>query len=259
MNLDAQVPLFNQVEARTDTRVGGEIETDESVTVPEVDASEVAPLVLPHLTSRGDQVEITPDVTIVVKIRLDRFGGFLSSVHVHGKEVDVVVLGVKRILDVRTIVRVIVYAAQHQTFWQGAEEQALVRVRADSTRDGTDFAVGGTHRIRDRALVECLDKRYLHGRTQGGFLREQGGVDDLYCVIRVCTTSHERERVLAAYQSYLDIDTVKQVSILQEQFHMESSHHFDDVTLRATNPIFAVSPSAISKASMRSAVSLYHS
>ena len=40
-------------------------------------------------------------------------------------EADGVVLGVKRILDVHTVVRVVIDAAQHQTFRKGAEEQVL--------------------------------------------------------------------------------------------------------------------------------------
>ena len=39
MNLNTQVALLYQVEAPTVTRVGGELETEEGVTVPEVDVS----------------------------------------------------------------------------------------------------------------------------------------------------------------------------------------------------------------------------
>ena len=37
----------------------------------------------------------------------------MSSVHIHCVEVDGVVLGVKRILAVRTVVRIVIDAAQH--------------------------------------------------------------------------------------------------------------------------------------------------
>ena len=96
--------------------------------------------------------------------------------------------------------------------------------------------------------------RHLHGRTQGGFLREQGGVDDLDLVGRVCTTGHERECVLAAYQSYLDIDAVDQETILQDQDHVESSHH-DSARCVFIEPRTPDSQHpSISMASMRSAV-----
>ena len=98
------------------------------------------------------------------------FGGHLSSVHVHGEEVDAVVLGMKRILGVRQV-RVVIDAAQHQTFRQGAEEQVLVRVRPWSRGNGVDLAVDGSHRILDHALLEGLDMYHLHGRIQGGLLR----------------------------------------------------------------------------------------
>ena len=51
-----------------------------------------------------------------------------QSVHVHCEEADGVVLSVKRILFVRTGVRIVIDVAQHQTFRQGAEEQIFVRV-----------------------------------------------------------------------------------------------------------------------------------
>ena len=80
--------------------------------MPEVGTSQTVPFVLPHLTGRREQVEVTPYEEVVAEIRLERFGGYLSSVDVHGEEVDVVVLGVERILNVRTVVRVVVDAAQ---------------------------------------------------------------------------------------------------------------------------------------------------
>ena len=41
--------------------------------------------------------------------------------------------------------------------------------------------------------------RHLDGRTQSGFSREHGGVDDLYFVIEgVGSTGHEPEGVLAS-------------------------------------------------------------
>ena len=68
-------------------------------------------------------------------------------------EVDGVVLGVKRILVVRTVVRIVIDAAQHQTFRQSAEEQVLVRVRPSACRNGVHLAFDGSHRILDRALL----------------------------------------------------------------------------------------------------------
>ena len=91
----------------------------------------------------------------------------MSSVHVHCEEVNVVVLGVKRILIERTVVRIVVDAAQHQTFRQDAEEQVLVRVRPSTRGNGVHFTVDGSHRILDRALLESLDVTHL--RSDSGW------------------------------------------------------------------------------------------
>ena len=162
--------------------------------MPEVTARQSVPLVLPHLTGRGEQGEVAPDVEVVIEIRLDTFGGYLSPVHVYGEEVDVVVLGVKRILGVQTVVCIVIDAAHNQTFRQGAEEQFLVRVRPSDRGSGVDLAVDGPHRILDRALLEGLDVRHLYGRIQGGLLYKQGGIDNVDPVIGVGPASHERER-----------------------------------------------------------------
>ena len=163
---------------------------------------------------------VAPDEEVVVEIRLDRFGGYLSPVHVHGEEVDVVVLRVKRILFVRTVVRIDFEAAQHQTFRQGAEEQVLVRARSGARGNGVHLAVDGPHRILDRALPESLDVRHLHGRIQGGLLCKQGGTDVVDSVIEIAHTTHERKSGLTAHQSYFDIDAVDQEFILQKQVHV---------------------------------------
>ena len=69
--------------------------------------------------------------------------------------------------------------------------------------------------------------RHLHGRIQGGLLCKQGGIDDVYPVIGVVPTSHERKRSLTANQSYLDIDAVDQEFILQKEIHVETAHQVD--------------------------------
>ena len=61
-------------------------------------------------------------------------------------EGDGVVLGVKRIFGVHTVVRIVIDAAQHQTFRQSAEEQVLVRVRPSACGNGVHLAVDGPHR-----------------------------------------------------------------------------------------------------------------
>ena len=115
MDLDAQVALLNQMDAGTIARVRGQVKTEEGVAVPEIAARQVFLLVLPHLTGRGKLVHVASDEKVVVEIRMERFGGYVSSVHVHGEEVDVVVLVVKRILLVRTVVHIVIDAAHHQT------------------------------------------------------------------------------------------------------------------------------------------------
>ena len=91
------------MEAGTIVVVGSHVKTEACVAVPEVAAREFVPLVLPHLTGPGEQVEVTPEEEVVVEFRLEKFGGYLSPIHIHGAEVDVVVLGVKRILPYESL------------------------------------------------------------------------------------------------------------------------------------------------------------
>ena len=170
MQLYAQVALLYQMEAGAIALVGGQIKTEEGVAVSVVAASQSVPLVLPHLASRGEQTHVAPDEEVVFEVGLERFGGYLSSVHVHCVEADGVVLGVKRILVVCAVVRIVIYAAQHQRFRQGTEEQVLVRVRPSTRGNGIHLAVDGPRRILDRALLESLDVGHLYGRIRGGLL-----------------------------------------------------------------------------------------
>ena len=220
MKFYAQVALLYQMEAGAVALVGGQVKTEEGVTVSVVVASETVPLVLPDLTGRGEQAHVAPDEEVFLEIGLKGFGGYLSSVHVHRVEAYGVVLGVKRFLGVRTVVGIVIDAAQHQTFRQSAEEQVLVRVRPSTRGNGVHLAVDGTHRTLDRALLESLDVGHLHGGIEGGLLDKQGGIDDFDPVIGVGSTSHERKRSLIAHQSDLDIDAVDQEFILQKQVHV---------------------------------------
>ena len=226
----AQVALLYQMEAGTVALVGGQVKTEEGVAVPVVAASQSVPLVLPNLAGRGEQTHVAPDEEVVFEIGLERFGGYLASVHVHCVEVDGVVLGVKRILGVHAVVRIVIDAAQHQPFRQGTEEQVLVRVRPSASRNGVHLALDGSHGILDRALLQSLDVRHLHGRIQDGLLGKQGGIDDVYFVIGVGPTSHECKSGLTTNQSYLDIDAVDEEFILQKEIHVETAYHIDHTT-----------------------------
>ena len=170
MQLYAQVALLYQMEAGAIALVGGLVKNEEGVDVFVVAASQPVPLVLPHLTGRGEQARVAPDEEVVIEIRLERFGGYMSSVHVHRVEADGVVLGVKRIIGVHTVVRIVIYAAQHQTFRQSAEEQVLVRVRPSARRNGVHLAVDRAYRILDRAPLESLDVCHPHGRIEGDLI-----------------------------------------------------------------------------------------
>ena len=208
------------MEAGAVALVGGQVKTEEGVTVSVVAASQTVPLVLPNLTGRGEQAHVAPGEEVVLEIGLKGFGGYLSSVHVHRVEAYGVVLGVKRIIVVRTVVGIVIDAAHHQTFRQSAEEQVLVRVRSSTRGNGVHLAVDGPHRILDRALLESLDVCHLHGVIEGGLLGKQGGIDDVDPVIGVGSISHERKRSLIAHQSDLNIDAVDQEFILQKQIHV---------------------------------------
>ena len=137
------------MEAGAVALVGGQVKTEEDVTVSVVAASQTVLLVLPNLTGRGEQAHVAPDEEVVLEIGLKGFGGYLSSVHVHRVEAYGVVLGVKRI---------------------------LVRVRPSTRGNGVHLAVDGPHRILDRALLESLDVCHLHGGIEGGLLGKQGGM-----------------------------------------------------------------------------------
>ena len=130
MKFDAQVAFLHQIEAGTVALVGGQIETEEGVTVSVVIASQTVPFVLPDLTGRGEQARVAPDEEVVLEVGLEGFGRYLTSVHVHRVEAYGVVLGVKWVFIVRTVVGVVVDTAQYETFWQRVEEQVLVRVRS---------------------------------------------------------------------------------------------------------------------------------
>ena len=217
MKFYAQVALLYQMEAGAVALVGGQVKTEEGVTVSVVVASQTVPLVLPNLTGRGEQAH---DEEVVLEIGLEGFGGYLSSVHVHRVEAYGVVLGVKRILVVRTVVGIVIDAAQHQTFRQSAEEQVLVHVRPSTRGNGVYLAVDGPHRILYRALLESLDVCHLHGGIEGSLLDKQGGIDDVDPVIGVGSISLERKSSLIAHQSDLDIDAVDQEFILQKLVHV---------------------------------------
>ena len=220
MKFYAEVALLYEMEAGTVALVGGQVKTEEGVTVSVVVASQTVTLVLPDLTGRGEHAHVAPDEVVGCEVGLEGFGGYLSSVNVHGVEAYGVVLGVKRILVVRTVVGVVIDAAQHQTFRQSAEEQVLVRVRPSARGNGVHLAVDGPHRILDRGLLESLDVCHLHGGIEGGLLDKQGGIDDVDLVIGVDSTSHERKRSLITHQSDLDVDAVDQEFILQKQVHV---------------------------------------
>ena len=66
------------MEAGAIALVGGQVKTEEGVAVPEVTTIQSVPLVLPHLTGR-EQVEVAPDEEVVIEIRLERLGGYLSA------------------------------------------------------------------------------------------------------------------------------------------------------------------------------------
>ena len=102
MHLDAQVALLYQMEANTITRIGRQVKTEEGIAVQEVAVRRSIPVVLLHLTCRGEQVEVAPGEEVPIKIRLEGFRGYLSDVQLHGEEVGIVILGVNLILFIRT-------------------------------------------------------------------------------------------------------------------------------------------------------------
>ena len=73
IHLDAQVALLYWMEAGAIAFVGGQVKIEEGVAVPEVAVKQSVPLVLPHLTGRGEHVDVAPDEEVVVEIRLERF------------------------------------------------------------------------------------------------------------------------------------------------------------------------------------------
>ena len=92
MNLDAQVALLYHVATRSVAHVQGDIETEDCVAVMEVPARQTVLFVLRHLSGRGEQFALTPDVPSIRENRKKGIGGHQSTVHIYGEDVDVVVL-----------------------------------------------------------------------------------------------------------------------------------------------------------------------
>ena len=78
MHLDAQVALLYQMEADVIARIGSQFKTEKGVAVSEVAKRQSVTFVLLHLTGRGEQFEVALDVEVAIKIRLERFGWYLS-------------------------------------------------------------------------------------------------------------------------------------------------------------------------------------
>ena len=163
MQLYAQVALLYQMKAGAIALVGVQVKT-EGVAVPVVAVSRSVPLVLLHLAGRGEQTHVAPDKEVILEIRLERFGGYLSPVHVHCVEADGVVLGVKRIVGIHTVVRIVIDAAQHQTFRQSAEEKVLVRVQPSACGNGVQQAVCS----EVCCAAPCHSSREVPWRWEGG-------------------------------------------------------------------------------------------
>ena len=155
--------------------------------------SRAVPLVLPNLTGRGEQIRVAPDEEVVFEIGLERFGGYMSFVHVHCEEVNV--------------------APDVSAGCRGTGSRACATERPE-------WSTPYSRQIASDTLLESLDASHLHGRIQGGFLCEQGGIDDGDLLIGVDSASHECKRRLTAHQTYLYIDAVDQEFILQKQIHV---------------------------------------
>ena len=89
---------------------------EEVASVTEVGSRQIVTIVLRHLAVAGEQVDVTSDVPPICELRLKRVSRHMSTVCVHGEEVDVVVFGVKRVLCVPLIESAVLNAAQQQTF-----------------------------------------------------------------------------------------------------------------------------------------------
>ena len=81
-----------------------------------------------HFASGAEQVHVTANVTTLSKVRLEWFSWNLSTVHVDGEEVYVVVLRVERVFRIRPVESVVVDAAQDEAFVQCAQEEIFVCV-----------------------------------------------------------------------------------------------------------------------------------
>ena len=147
MQFYAQVALLYQMEAGAVALVGDQFKTEVGVAVSVVAASQSVPFVLPHLAGRGEQTHVALDEEVVFEIRLERFGGYLSSVHVHCVEVDGVVLGVKRILGVHTTPLYALLSMQHSTRRFGRVPTNRFSYVCDRARAGMEYTLQSTDRI----------------------------------------------------------------------------------------------------------------
>ena len=79
MKFDAQVAFLYQIEAGSVALVGGQIETEEGVTVSVVVASQTVPFVLPDFAGRGEQTRVAPDEEVVLEVGLEGFQKLVMS------------------------------------------------------------------------------------------------------------------------------------------------------------------------------------
>ena len=148
----------------------------------EVPARQTVLFVLRHLSGRGEQFELTPDVPSIRENRKKGIGGHQSTVHICGEDVDVVVFVVKRGFSVRLIESVVVNAAQQKTF----DRVPMNKCATCPLQDGVHFAVDGRQRVIGRTLGECIDVSHLDSWSQGSFSHEHVGVHGVNYMVGSC-------------------------------------------------------------------------
>ena len=95
-------------------------------------------------------------------------------------------------------------------------------MRHGCLRDGEHLAVSSSQRILGRAFRQRFDVTELYGRVQFGLAHMQGCLEQFYLETRVGAVSHQRECILASYQTEFNVNPVQQVAVLREYIRVYS-------------------------------------
>ena len=172
------------------------------------------------LTGFPKQMNITSNKMIIVKIRLQWFGGDLNSVAVNRHEIDVVVFEIKRRFGDDIVVSVIVDYTDHYSCGQLTQKQVFFGDALISCRHGKTLDFYTPERVFCSAVLQGFDVCKLYGRVGLYFANKQGHFLQRHFVLCLVCVSVQAKKIIGANQTQAHFDAVQQISILKEQIKM---------------------------------------